>query len=172
MKFTSSQPSRAHCSSTIIYFYQREQNLTQFVKVLLVKLSEMLHSSNFIRLFHRQSFTLYGIIYRVILLCMCYHVAFDCTAATRKIMAHYTEILALPINLFLPRLLAKKVISFEQKDSIEVIPIQKTRMLYFIDHVIMPSLQCNSNTMFKGFLEAMEESGDQVLISMAQKLGT
>ena len=50
MKFTSSQPSRVHCNSTIIYFYQREQNLTQFVKVLLVKLSEMLHSSNFVRL--------------------------------------------------------------------------------------------------------------------------
>ena len=60
MKFTSSQPSRAHCNSTIIYFYQREQNLTQFVKVLLVKLSDMLHLSNFIRLFHRQSFALYG----------------------------------------------------------------------------------------------------------------
>ena len=39
-EFTSSQPSRAHCNSTIIiYFYQREQNLTQFVNVLLVKLS-------------------------------------------------------------------------------------------------------------------------------------
>ena len=34
MKFTSSQPSRAHCNSTIIYFYQRKQNLAQFVKVL------------------------------------------------------------------------------------------------------------------------------------------
>ena len=60
MKFTSSQSSRAYCNSTIIYFYQREQNLTQFVKVLLVKLSVMTHSSNFVRLFHRQSFTLYG----------------------------------------------------------------------------------------------------------------
>ena len=46
MKFTSSQPSRTHCNSTIIYFYQCEQYLTQFVKVLLVKLSDMLHSSN------------------------------------------------------------------------------------------------------------------------------
>ena len=62
MKFTSSQPSRAHCNSTIIYFYQREQNLTQFIKVLLVKLSDMLHLSNFVRLFHHQSFMLYSII--------------------------------------------------------------------------------------------------------------
>ena len=47
-------------SMLIIYFYQYEQNLTQFVKVLLIKLSDMLHSLNFLRLFHRQSFTLYG----------------------------------------------------------------------------------------------------------------
>ena len=62
MKFTSSQPSQARCNSTIIYFYQSEENLAQFVKVLLVKLSNMLHSSNFVRLFHRQSFALYGIL--------------------------------------------------------------------------------------------------------------
>ena len=46
---------------TIIYFTSASKNLTQFVKVLLVKLSEMLHSSNFVTLFHRQSFALYGI---------------------------------------------------------------------------------------------------------------
>ena len=60
MKFTSSQPLWAHCNSTIIYFYQCEENVTQFVKVLIVKLSVMLHLSNFVRLFHHQSFTLYG----------------------------------------------------------------------------------------------------------------
>ena len=60
MKFTSSQPSQTHCNSTIIYFNQREQSLTQFVKVLPLKLSDMLHSSNFVRLFHCQSFVLYG----------------------------------------------------------------------------------------------------------------
>ena len=60
MKFTSSRPSRAHCNSTIIYFTSASKNLTQFVKVLLVKLSELLHSSNFVGLFHRQSFALYG----------------------------------------------------------------------------------------------------------------
>ena len=62
MKFTSSQPSRAYYNPTIIYFTSASKNLTQFVKVLLVKLSDMLHSSNFVRLFHHQSFTLYGTI--------------------------------------------------------------------------------------------------------------
>ena len=50
----------AHHNSTIIIFYQHEQNITQFVKFLLIKLSYMLHSSKFVRLFHHQSFTLHG----------------------------------------------------------------------------------------------------------------
>ena len=37
------------------------ENLIQFVKVLLVKLSDMLDSSNFVRFFHCQSFALYPI---------------------------------------------------------------------------------------------------------------
>ena len=60
MKFTSSQPSRAGYNPKIIYFTSASKNLTQFVKVLIIKLSDMLYSSNFVRLFHRQSFTLYG----------------------------------------------------------------------------------------------------------------
>ena len=55
-----SQPSRPRDNSTIIHFYVNE-NQTQFVKDLLIKLSDMLDSSNFITLFHHQSFALYGI---------------------------------------------------------------------------------------------------------------
>ena len=59
MKFTNSQPLQAHYNPNSL-FTSANKNLTQFVKVLLVKLTDMLHSSNFVRLFHHQSFTLYG----------------------------------------------------------------------------------------------------------------
>ena len=48
-----------HDNSTII-FTSTNENLTQFVTVLLVKVSEILDLSKFVRLFHRQSFALYG----------------------------------------------------------------------------------------------------------------
>ena len=48
-----------HDNSTII-FTGANENLTQFIKVLLVKVSKILDSSKFIRLFHCQSFALYG----------------------------------------------------------------------------------------------------------------
>ena len=46
-------------NSTIIFTGVNE-NLTQFVKVLLVKVSEILDLSKFVRLFHHQSFVLYS----------------------------------------------------------------------------------------------------------------
>ena len=48
-----------HDNSTII-FTSTNENLTQLVKVLFVKVSEILDLSKFVRLFHRQSFALYG----------------------------------------------------------------------------------------------------------------
>ena len=40
-------------------FFLSYEGYNQFVKVLLIKVSDMLDSSNFVRLFHRQSFALY-----------------------------------------------------------------------------------------------------------------
>ena len=55
-----SQPLQPHDNSTVIFIFSNaNKNVTQFIKVLLVKLSDMLDSSNFARLFHCQSFALY-----------------------------------------------------------------------------------------------------------------
>ena len=52
---------------------------------------------------------------------------------------------------------------------IETIPTQSQRMGYFLDMIIIPTLECK--TKFKSFLEVMEESGDERLTVMAEKLG-
>ena len=52
---------RVICQSFPFQYFSYE-GYNQFVKVLLVKVSDMLNSSNFVRLFHHQSFALYGII--------------------------------------------------------------------------------------------------------------
>ena len=70
MKFTSSQPSRTHYNPTIIYFYQREQKPNSIHQSFARQTPDMLHSSNFVRLFHHQSFTLYGIM--IVIICCNY----------------------------------------------------------------------------------------------------
>ena len=68
-------------------------------------------------------------------------------------------------------LFAREVITFRQKEMIEVIPLQSQRMEYLIDKIIIPTLTFNISTKFKSLLEVMEESGDDKLTSMAEKLG-
>ena len=56
-----SQLLQPHDNSTmILIFSSANKNVTQFVKVLLIKLFDMLDSSNFVKLFHCQSIALYS----------------------------------------------------------------------------------------------------------------
>ena len=72
----------------------------------------------------------------------------------------------------LSQLYAKKVITKRDKEMIETSRLRSDKMVYFLDSVIIPSLQNNVTVKLKGFLEAMKESGDPILIDMAEKLGT
>ena len=96
---------------------------------------------------------------------------FDFVAAKAKIVANYVEITDLPINLILQELHKKKVILSRQMETIEAKSLQSNRMEYLLDKIILPSLEMKINTNYYRFLEVMENSGNEKLTSMAQKLG-
>ena len=73
-------------NSTII-FTSANENLTQFVEVLLIKVSEVLDTSKFVKLFHHQSFALYGMHYTVCTISMHYTV---CTIRYALYGMYYT----------------------------------------------------------------------------------
>ena len=73
----------------------------------------------------------------------------------------------------LGKLFAKEVITPIEKETMEkTLPLRSKKIEYLLDGVITPSLANNVTVKFKGFLEVMEESGDSILINMANKLGT
>ena len=86
-------------------------------------------------------------------------------------MRHHGELRKLPVDLIWDKLLAKKVITHEEKETIENLPLQSDRIKHLLSSIIIPSLTDNIIEKFKGLLEVMEESGDQILIDMAKKLG-
>ena len=96
---------------------------------------------------------------------------FNFAAINSKITANYVELVNLPIELIRRDLFAKKVITFRQKEQIETMHLQHQKMEYIIDKVIVPTLKLKISTVFKRFLEAMEESGNEEFISMAHTLG-
>ena len=68
-------------------------------------------------------------------------------------------------------LYAKKVIIKREKEMIETSRLRNDKMVYFLDSVIIPSLENHVTVKFKRFLEVMEGSDDLLLNDMAKKLG-
>ena len=96
---------------------------------------------------------------------------FDCSAAKVNLQNNYYELTILPINSMLGKLYSKKIITLGEKQQIQADPVERDRMEYFLDNIIIPSLEVNVDVKFRKFLEVMKESGDSTLISMAAKLG-
>ena len=71
----------------------------------------------------------------------------------------------------LGQLYGKGVITLRQKLIMEAESLESNRMEYFLDRVILPSLDTDVSIKYKGFLEVMEKSDDAILNSMAKKLG-
>ena len=67
-------------------------------------------------------------------------------------------------------LFSKDVITNEERKLIGD-KVGEEKMMYLVVDVVMPSLRQNNYKKYKGFLEAMEESDDSDLKSMAEKLG-
>ena len=99
-------------------------------------------------------------------------VKFDCFIAKKNVKSNYNELTNLPIDSILAELFAKDVITSVEKETIEkTLPLKSKKMEYFLDNIINPSLANNVTVKFKAFLEVMEQSGDPLLINMANKLG-
>lgn len=96
---------------------------------------------------------------------------FDCATAISQITTNYVEITNLPINSILRELFAKKVIGHKEKEEMETLPMQSSRMEHLLDRIIFPSLKNDVSIKFKRFLEVMENSGDVSFTTMAKTLG-
>ena len=102
----------------------------------------------------------------------CYSDNFDCSIALKNIRENYYEMTYLPINSMLSKLYSKGVITLEQKQQIKACnAVETERMEYFLDNILIPSLECKVITKFKGLLKIMKESGDFTLKVTAEKLG-
>ena len=96
---------------------------------------------------------------------------FNCSNAKKIIVKNYDDLTHLPIDLMLPMLFTKSVITIKEKKIIQALPLRCDKMQYLLNNVIIPNLDENIALKFKGFLETMEESDDLLLIHMAKKLG-
>ena len=99
-----------------------------------------------------------------------YFPVFDCSATVDQLKKQLCTLTRLNYNAMMGSLFAKNVITDEQRLLIRA-EIGEEKMMYLIVDIIIPSLQLNNYMKYKGFLEAMEESEDSDLKSMAERLG-
>ena len=91
----------------------------------------------------------------------------------QKVKDNYNDLINLHTTAMLPSLYAKSVITLVDKDTISLTKaLERDKMQYLLDQIIIPSLQAGVIQKFKLFLEVMENSEDTVTKTMAQKLGT
>ena len=85
-------------------------------------------------------------------------------------MKNYELLIYLPIDSMLPELIAKMVITMEEREKIETLPVNSQKMMYLLNKIILPSLELGDRLKFKAFLEVLKQSSYPSFIDMAEKL--
>ena len=74
-------------------------------------------------------------------------------------------------DAILPGLVAKEVVTSEEKEIIDAKQLNREKMGYLIDTVIIKSLDVGIITKYKEFLKVLERNEDLAIKTIAQRLG-
>jgi len=75
-----------------------------------------------------------------------------------------------PVNKLLPNLYAKQVITLDDKKIMESKPLEKDRMRYLLDDVLLCSLKSNVGLKYDSFVEVLEASDDALAKELFKKV--
>ena len=71
----------------------------------------------------------------------------------------------------LPQLYSNKVITEGQKKKIEAKELDSDGMQYFLDEVLILSLELDMTEIYNKFIKVLEDSDDLIQCGMAKKIG-
>ena len=86
-------------------------------------------------------------------------------------MSNYEGLMKIRADAILPGLFAKEVITSEEKEIIDAKQLNREKMGYLIDTVIIKSLDVGIITKYKEFLKVLERNEDLAIKTIAQRLG-
>ena len=78
----------------------------------------------------------------------------------KKFYSELTKVLPMIINSLVTKLYSDKLLSGDQKSTIDSIATGKEKTVYFLDEVIKPGLEINYTKLFDEMLRVMESSDD------------
>jgi len=95
----------------------------------------------------------------------------DCSLALKKVREYYDTLTKLPITSILDSLFAKDVITLDDKRMIETKPLEKNRMTYLLDNVIILGLEIDVPDSYQYFIKVLLGSDNRLHQAMAKKIG-
>ena len=80
----------------------------------------------------------------------------------------------LPMNdaLFIAKLYSCDLLPDDNKEHVQSLPTSANKAMYFLDHVIKPSVTTGVGSSFDQLLNVMEDSGDEVVKELAKLIRT
>ena len=95
------------------------------------------------------------------------HYIGTCSIAYAKIKGQYDVLVNCPVNQLLPSLYAKDVITHDDKKIMESKPLEKDRMMYLLDDVLIRSLNMGFGENYNRFIMVLEESDNSLVNELA-----
>ena len=96
-------------------------------------------------------------------------IAFDCSAMAKHLKKNFPSLSTLPYKNMKLHLAANDVITDQERKEIDQM-VGEDQMVRVLD-ILQVSLKNRMTAKFKGFVRAMEKSGDTLLQETAKKLG-
>ena len=84
----------------------------------------------------------------------------DAVDVFKKFYSKLTKVLPMIINSLVTKLYSDKLLSGDQKSSIDSLASSKEKTVYFLDEVIKPGLEIHYTKLFDEMLRVMESSDD------------
>ena len=101
-----------------------------------------------------------------------FFLAINPVAARKTLLSQYGSLARLRIDSMLDALFTKGIVTFEEKQDIEHFQQRDRKgMKWFLDNVIIPSLDQGMSTKYNGFIEVMKKHEDSLLRYVAKGLG-
>ena len=97
---------------------------------------------------------------------------YDISMLTEKrVKDIYQALMRINADAILSTLLSRDVITFDEKGMFATKALQREKMQYLIDDIIVPSLEVGLMEKFKNFLEVLESSDDITINAIGKQIG-
>lgn len=104
-------------------------------------------------------------------MCILFLTLEECSKAIENIRSHNEKLVSsFPIDDLLPNLYSKKVIDEEEKKAMQKEKLERNKVSFLFDQVVLPELENGVNIKYDSIINVLEESENSTVKNLAKLL--